>query len=123
MKFLFKSKSQIHGRGIFTAKDISAHETFYKIPLEHILHEPKKGCAFIGNNTWVSDEEVLNYVNHSCNPNSVLELSEIPRLVASRKISIGEEISVDYGLTENSGTNVPCNCRSSNCRGYFSIKK
>lgn len=116
---LIKKPSQIHGIGIFTEIDILEGETFYVVPLKDILHAPRPKCAHIGNNNWVSDEQVLNYVNHSCEPSALFQITGEPILVARRLIKAGEEITVDYNITEKEGYHAPCNCRSSNCRGFF----
>jgi SET domain-containing protein len=42
-----------------------------------------------------------------------------PKLVAKRDIVVGEEIVVDYNETEVGGVEVPCNCGSDKCRGFF----
>lgn len=120
-----KKPSRIHGTGIFTTRDIGRGETFYRISFDKLFHEPHARCARIGEALWVSDEEVLNYVNHSCNPNAFLDLTkETPRIVARCKIKTGEEITVDYNRTEGlDATRVECNCQAQNCRGYFLRKE
>lgn len=117
--FLIKMKSKIHGDGIFTTKEIKENSVFYEVPLDSISDKPKKGCAFIGNNHWVSDKEGLNHVNHSCEPNAILDISITPKIIARRDIKVGEEITVDYNETEKDGKRVPCDCKSENCRNYF----
>jgi len=119
--FLFKASSQIHGRGIFTKRDIEKGYTFYEIPFRFVLFGPAPRCAYIGNDTWISDKDVLNYINHSCNPNTFfhIRLQTNSCLSALRPIRAGEEITVDYDKTEIGGNRVPCNCKSPNCRGYF----
>ena len=69
---------------------IKAGEEFYIIPLENIRATPKPRCAFIGGGRWADDEEVLNYVNHSCSPNSKLEITGNPRLIAVKDIEEAE---------------------------------
>ncbi|MCD4760052.1 SET domain-containing protein-lysine N-methyltransferase [archaeon] len=117
--FLIKKKSSIHGIGIFTEKDITKDTIFYEFPIELISNEPKARWAHIGKNKWVSDENVLNYINHSCDSNSKLDISDLPKLIAKRDIKSGEEISVDYNETEKNGKKVPCNCKTKKCRKYF----
>lgn len=117
--FLLKLPSKIHGLGIFTSRDIREKEEFYIVPTNQVFHKATPKCAYIGNNTWVSDEQVLNYVNHSCEPSALLKVMNTPRLISRRLIRAEEEITVDYNLTEQGGNKVPCNCRSQNCRGYF----
>ena len=117
--FLIKKSSSIHGVGIFTNKPICKSEIFYEVPTKYLFTKPTPNCAYIGDNRWVLDEDVLNYVNHSCDSNSILNISGIPKLIAKREISINEEITVDYNKTEKNGVKVFCNCKSKNCKKYF----
>jgi hypothetical protein len=118
--FLVRKASKIHGLGVFTARDIAEGEVFYEVPVENILNWPKRRCAFIGNNRWVSDIFVLNYVNHGCAPSAIFDVSgEIPKLIATRDIGADEEITVDYNRTETGGTMIPCNCGAESCPGEF----
>lgn len=116
---LIKKLSKIHQVGIFTNQDIKKNGIIYEVPLNIILTKPKPKCAFIGNNQWVCDENVLNYINHSCDPNAVLDLSTKPKLVAKRDIKNDEEITVDYDKTERNGRQIKCSCQSKNCKKYF----
>ena len=115
-----KRKSDIHGLGIFTSKQIDVGEVFYIIPLDKIVNNPIPRYACIGANEFVCDEIVINWVNHSCNPNTSFEIStERPHLKALRSISVTEEITLDYDKTEVNGSLVKCTCKDSNCRGFF----
>lgn len=56
-------------------------------------------------------------VNHSCSPNCMI--SGFNRLVAKRDISIGEELTIDYGgVSIGKGSIIisECLCGSANCR-------
>jgi SET domain-containing protein len=120
MTNLVKKQSAIHETGIFAAEPIAKNTKFYEIPLINILNAPKTRCAYIGNNKYVSDEKVLNWINHSCEPNTLLDISTVkPNLVALKDIKANEEITCDYNLTEAGGTKVVCTCGSVNCKGYF----
>jgi SET domain-containing protein len=120
VNFLARKLSKIHGLGVFTSKDIAEGELFYEVPVDNILHYAKRRCAYVGNNVWVSDEFVLNYINHSCNPNAVLDISgDVPKLVSIKDIKNGEEITVDYNSTEEGGTLIPCSCGAEGCKGEF----
>jgi len=116
---LIKAGSKINGIGVFANKNFKKGETIYKIPEGRIINYPTRNSPFIGNNRWLSDEIVLNYVNHSCEPNAVFEIGEEPRLVAVEDIKEGDEITVDYNKTEIGGVETPCNCGSENCKGFF----
>lgn len=124
MAYLIIKKSKIHRKGVFTTSQIKKKIGFYKIPLKKIFNEPRSKCAFIGKNRWVCDNKVLNWTNHSCEANTLLDLSsEPPVLVAKRDIQPGEEITCNYNRTEKNGKKVHCNCKSKRCKKYFLVKK
>ena len=116
---LYKDKSKIEGLGIFTKRTYKKGELIYRVPKDDIFKSAKPRCAYVGNKTWVSDNKILNYVNHSCNPNAILGISDALKLISKRSIAPGDEITVDYNQTEKGGEKVECNCKSNNCRGYF----
>ena len=120
MEFIIKKKSKIHGFGMFTSKRIKKGEVFYEIPANKIINKPKRRYAFIGNNKWVNDTKVLNWVNHSCKANTKLDISrEKPALIAKRNIKEREEITCDYNKTEKNGEKISCNCGNKKCKEYF----
>lgn len=55
----------------------------------------------------------VNYVNHSCEPNTKLEDDS---LVALQTIDAGIEITVDYSKVLDEGLEMKCNCGSKKCR-------
>jgi aspartate racemase len=113
------SKSQIHGKGVFSNKVIEAGERFYRILATQTSPKPIKSWACIGG-VWYSDPHVLNWINHSCRPNVRISPNEgAPCLEAILDINVGDEIVCDYCSTEIGGTKVPCSCGESVCRGYF----
>ncbi|MBD3362074.1 SET domain-containing protein-lysine N-methyltransferase [Candidatus Woesearchaeota archaeon] len=120
MKFLHKKKSKIHGFGIFTTKEIRKGAVFYKVPMDQVYDKPKPRFAHIGKNKYVKDTKILNWVNHSCNANTILDLTgKQPKLVAKRNIKAGEEITCNYNLTEKGGNKVKCTCKKEKCKKYF----
>ena len=117
---LKKAKSLIDGDGIFTTKLIKKGEKFYIIPVDNIVNVPTPRFAHIGKGQYVCDEAVLNWVNHSCNPSAILDIStDHPCLKAAQDILPGEEITCDYDKTEAGGTEAACNCGDKKCRGRF----
>ena len=121
MSFKFdKRPSKIDGFGVFTKKFIPAKREFYKIPLDKIYNKPIPRCARIADDKYVDDDEVLNWINHSCDPNAILDINRPdPALVAIRNIKSNEEITVDYDNTEIRGVKIICTCGSESCRGCF----
>lgn len=112
--------SGIHGHGIFTMDKIPQGMTYYSVPLDTVFTEQRLHCARICDGKYVYDNQVLNWVNHSCNPNSRLAIErEKPVLIALRDILSDSEVTVDYHATEKDGKSVPCLCRSDNCRGVL----
>jgi SET domain-containing protein len=107
-ELLERRRSQIHGFGTFAREQIPAGKTFYEISLAHVSTEnhPNKariGADEFGRDLYVSDE-VLDYVNHSPNSNTALDIDvRPPALKALRDIVEHEEITCNYGLTETEG--------------------
>jgi hypothetical protein len=117
---LEKRISKINSFGIFTKNAIADNTEFYRIPLDTIYSTPKPRCARIADSKYVSDDKVLNWINHSCDPNSRLDIDRNdPVLIAIRNILPNEEITVDYNQTEVQGVKVKCTCKFENCKGYF----
>ncbi len=121
LNFLEKAASPIDGDGVFTQKAIKNGVEFYAVPMDGWLTLPRSHFAKLGNALWVNDPDVLNWVNHSCNPNAELVIAKdkAPLLLAIRNIAPNEEITVDYDKTETNGVKVPCTCKAENCRGSF----
>lgn len=65
----------------------------------------------------------LEYVNHSCEPNARLVVSEnTPEVafVATRAIHEGEHLSFDYSTSEwDMDEKFDCRCGSAQCRGHI----
>lgn len=118
---LKKNFSKIHGFGIFSVEKIVKGKNFYKVPLKTIGKRNRQ-YAYIGGQ-YVSDEAVLNYINHSCRPNSKLSILGKPKLIAIKNILKGEEITCDYDKTEINGFQFKCNCGNKQCKHYIGKKK
>jgi uncharacterized protein len=65
---------------------------------------------------------IAAYINHSCDPNCVIEFEgdEI-WVVARRPIAPGEELAYDYWFeaADDEATSIPCCCGASSCRGII----
>jgi len=62
--------------------------------------------------------EDADYINHSCEPNCGIKNKL--KIVAMRDIESGEEITIDYAMTESSEYSFKCNCGAPNCRKIVS---
>ena len=73
--------------------------------LEPYCHDPQ------------SDDSFIRFLNHSCDPNSYLDLLGF-HLRASRAIRAEEEVTIDYNFSEfEMASPFNCSCNSQNCYG------
>lgn len=119
-------KSGIHGKGIFANTDIKKGSIVCIIKGPHMFMLNKNKRDALSNpdwvgfkiNHWINPVPPFKYLNHSCNPNSGVKGSVT--LVALKNIKIGEEITIDYSITEaDTRWYMKCNCKSKNCRGII----
>jgi hypothetical protein len=61
---------------------------------------PSERTIQIGPSTHVEDVARLAFLNHSCDPNTVVDTSAVPMLFALRDIAPGEELAFFYPSTE-----------------------
>lgn len=116
---LQKQSSFKHGVGIFTRQAIVKGETFYTVPMNFTSKIPIPHWAHVSG-VWFCDESVVNWVNHSCEPNTAIDVIDGKLSLRSlRDIGEGEEIVCDYDVTEVGGIDVSCTCGSENCRRVF----
>lgn len=108
------------------AKDTIAKGTMLFI-FKGILLPSEKASDFalqVDKNLFLeSTEEFENYLNHSCDPNCVIDFTRgrhRPQLIALQNIQRGEELSFDYDSTEydlvDQECSFNCHCQSKNCR-------
>lgn len=134
--------SEIHGSGIFAAKDIPVDtpimeyvgeiidkEESDRRGLDRMEHAAKTGDAavyiFIINDDYDIDGSyewnIARLINHSCSPNCESAIDEDDRiwLSAAEYIPKGAELSFDYGFDLENYPDHPCRCGSDNCIGYI----
>lgn len=71
----------------------------------------------VGYQAWIkpASGNLWRFINHSCNPNAGLRGRTV---VALRRIKKGEEVTIDYSITEDDPYwRLHCHCTSKNCRG------
>jgi hypothetical protein len=86
-------------------------------------------CMEFGPGRALEPMGVFRFLNHSCDPNCELfyyepatgdDYRELPDrlwLKSLRCITIGEELTIDYGWPAKRA--IPCLCRAANCRGWI----
>ena len=116
---LISRASSIEGRGIFALQDILVAEVFYQIPLSRISHSAVPKWAHL-EGRWFFDDEVVNWINHSCSPNTRIRLDRgVPVLESLQEIKEGDEITCNYNETEQGGKEISCQCGTTACKGTF----
>jgi len=140
----FVAESKIAGEGIFAKQDFEPGEIISEYVIgkyeKYYTEDEIEPDSDIANNgvqagidkngnflyVGVPRKHPRNFVNHSCEPNAGLSIIDLPdgirnsRLVAIRPIKKGEEITIDYGITQfEEWETEGCNCGSPNCRGHI----
>jgi uncharacterized protein len=72
---------------------------------------------FIGPTTPAEHEGGMMHLNHSCEPNLGLQGRIV--FVATRDIAAGEELTIDYAMTDDEPYEMTCHCGSKDCRGLI----
>lgn len=117
-------KSKTHGQGILALRNIKKGEVLFIIKgkrVNFLIDNIKKANAIdydlIGHNknTWIDPVGFASYVNHSCEPNSGIKGRVT--VVALRNIKKGEEVTIDYSLSESDiFWGFKCSCNAKQCR-------
>lgn len=124
-KYLSVQKSKVNGVGLFVNEnlkkgEIIAHIKGDKVLIRHFTPQiSKKSVNWIGasRHTWIiTDDSLFRFINHSCEPNVAIKGERT--VYALRNLQAGEEIMMDYSLTETEKDwyLYPCNCRTATCR-------
>jgi uncharacterized protein len=124
MKKFKVSVSKTHGKGLFATTDIKKNQFIWYIQGTRIKKIPKtrKECSTM--QTWFGLSRYLwidpgtnafRYLNHACEPNAAIVGTKT--LVAMRPIRKGEEITIDYSMTDAEPLwDMKCSCGAKRCR-------
>lgn len=124
MSKYYVAKSHTHGRGLFAARALKRAERI--APIEGVVvrriirsrSDSKKMMTWfgLGHNRWINPRNTpFKYLNHSCDPNSAIIGRKV--LIARRDIKKGEELTVDYSMTDTDPfLAMMCRCGSRYCR-------
>jgi uncharacterized protein len=123
--------SRIAGQGLFAVEPIKKGTRIIQYIGEKISSRERSrrlaaGNAYIFHLTYryaidgQTLENMARYINHSCDPNCVVEkTSDTIWIVALRDITAGEELTYNYGYDTSNYQENPCNCGSPSCCGYI----
>ncbi len=115
--------SKIHGSGVFVLKNIKKGETVFilKGKLMKFVVKSQQDALWgenwigVGYSQWLDVRSPGVFLNHSCDPNCGIKGRVC--IVAMRDISLGEEVTIDYSITEREPLwYLKCQCGSKICR-------
>ena len=117
-------RSEIAGKGLIASANISKNQRILTVKgsikkesyAPGYLHLGPRWLA-LGKEIWISPsrESAWRFINHSCSPNAGLKGRVT--VVAMKNIRHGEEITIDYSITEDDPFwSMKCSCREKNCR-------
>jgi hypothetical protein len=122
MKKYFIGNSPIHGKGIILNQNVKKDETIFVFTGKEVTitsndwyHGP---CNLqVGYAKWIvpKPNSAGIHLNHSCNPTAGVKGKNT--IVAMRPLKKGEEVTIDYALSETYPLwHMRCHCKSKNCR-------
>lgn len=117
------------GKGIFAKQAIKKDSLVFNfigtvLPLEEATTLSLQISEFTA---LESTCEIDDYLNHSCDPNCVVVITDDVSLYAKRDIEINEELSFDYNTTEcdlvAQKCDFKCQCKSDKCLKWIKGSK
>ena len=90
------------------------------------IPESKIGYAIlITKGNWMLPETNSKYINHSCNPNCIID--EMLQVCTIREVKMGEELTISYNTVYqnedpgywDSRWSFKCECKSEKCQGII----
>ena len=129
--------SPIHGTGVFAAIDFKEGDRILEVDDSRLVTEDNPlpageheyHCDWYADGRMVLLAEPARYVNHCCDPNSILRFIDGVRYdIARRDVRTGEEITHDYCIDGFGDTVWQCSCGSEKCRktirsGFFHLPR
>lgn len=120
-------RSSIQGKGLFATRTFSAGDVIHTLdtsrrvdedhPLRPEQGESEEHLAYLEGGKVVLLPEPERHLNHSCDPNAYLRTSNgSTRLLARRRIRVGEEVTIDYLINTHGGSSWRCHCGADRCR-------
>jgi uncharacterized protein len=124
MSAKFQVKRSVTGLGLFAADTIGRNCFIVRYWGKRIpngsAEQLKTRYLFELNRRWTIDgsnrRNLARYLNHSCKPNAVATITNGRiEISAKKKISIGEEITINYGSNDFNTFIKPSGCKCGAC--------
>ena len=88
-----------YGARLITDQPYKQGDVLYHITRHRVTERVTYQTIQVGPHTHIEELGVLAYLNHSCQPNTVVNVSDLT-VVAARDIAAGDELSFFYPSTE-----------------------
>ncbi len=88
-----------YGARLITDQPYRRGEVIYHFEGHRVTHQPTYQTIQTGPAEHIEELGVLAYLNHSCQPNTIVNVAELT-VVAARDIAAGEELNFFYPSTE-----------------------
>lgn len=116
--------SDIQGTGLFASQSFERGTVIALISGKKVKLLSKSKAESLSIPTWYGlgrsiwldpTNTIFEYLNHSCNPNAAI--SGTKTLVAIKSIGRGDEVTIDYSMTDADPLwEMNCSCGSNSCR-------
>ncbi|RPA74920.1 hypothetical protein BJ508DRAFT_418362 [Ascobolus immersus RN42] len=122
---LFKVESTSPDPNDFASRSVSliplkAGQVFTRLTTPPLTLAPKAySTVQVSPDTHIELNSDLVYINHSCNPSLVFDMSKL-EIRATRDIAVGDELTFFYPSTEwEMAQPFKCNCSEKECKGWI----
>lgn len=88
-----------YGARLITDQPYRQGDVIYRISGHRVTDRATYQTIQIGPDTHIEELGVLAYLNHSCQPNTIVNVSDLT-VIAARDIAAGEELTFFYPSTE-----------------------
>ncbi|MBI3242009.1 MAG: SET domain-containing protein-lysine N-methyltransferase [Chloroflexi bacterium] len=88
-----------YGARLITGEPYTRGQLIYRIEGYHLVRQPTYQTIQVGQDTHIEELGVLAYLNHSCQPNTIVDTTGLT-ITAARDIAVGEELTFFYPSTE-----------------------
>jgi hypothetical protein len=104
-----------YGARLFTNQSFREGDVIHRIEQYRVMVQPTYQTIQIGHNRHIEEHWVISYLNHSCQPNTHIDVERM-EVIASRDIAADEELSFFYPSTEwEMARPFDCRCGSRQC--------
>jgi hypothetical protein len=91
--------SSAYGARLLATQPIAEGQLIHQIRNYRLTHQPTYRSIQIGRDAHIEELGVIVYLNHSCQPNTIVDTAALA-VYAARAIAAGEELTFFYPSTE-----------------------